>query len=608
MRQIQILFIVLLIGLLQIACEEDTYSPFSCSDEGEAGCYDGSAAICSDGVFYSQDNCSESNEICLDGGCSSSTLSFLFHNAQERSSFYLDVGKNTLYLVPFQTSPSNQDIAYEIKVQGDFDPSLLKGSGSGSGATSTFTGSIPATASPTTFSKTDKVFQSPRLQDRPRQFDFDRYQRVRQKALWSDGKSRARRSTPRFKAGGCTLSTECGSLEICENGICTDRANLYFDGWSIHSELTAYVLRRGTRCAILVDKQDVGDVSEEDLDELLNACENVIVPRDRFFFGSPLFWYNGEEVDFSDPNGDGLLHVLLSYNVNREEVWGFFNSADFFPDDDASYPSNERDMIYVALPQSPEEITSIEATIIHEYEHVLNFTNHTWAPYLTGSNPNATNSPVWLDEALAHASEEIGGYGVDNSALAALFLQDIDQTSLTGGDDSIAQRGMGMMLMVYLMEQAGGFDWDDDGSLIDGGGADFLQQLIFSEKDGIDSLEEATGRPFEEFFFDWLVTLIADGTELSNDSRYNYEPIRIDPLTGGEVGILTHGERSHPSISEKIPYSGPAVSLYQINPFEDVIRSTSAKFLDLTGLTGSLKITISTSDPDVYLGVITHER
>ncbi len=294
------------------------------------------------------------------------------------------------------------------------------------------------------------------------QWAFDRYNRERAEFLWENrGKTSPeirRRSQP--MASGCTKSAECATDEICNEGQCASSVTLYFDAWTISTTLTAGVAAKGASCAVLLDESDASSVSQSALDDLLNACENVIVPRSHLFFGEPEFTVDGKRLDVSDRDEDGLLQVLMSSKVNEENVWGFFASADFF-DSETDYPSNERDIVYISVPEDSSEIPVIQATIIHEYQHLLHFAGHAWGPWISGDE-NADMSPVWLDEAMAHLSEEIGGYGVDNILLVNEVLKVINTTSLSFGEDDLMRRGMGLMFMLYLFEQAGGVEYSLD--------------------------------------------------------------------------------------------------------------------------------------------------
>ena len=292
--------------------------------------------------------------------------------------------------------------------------------------------------------------------------------------------------------------------------------------------------------------------------------------------------------------------MLFSGKVNQEEVWGFFASADYF-DDEASYPSNERDMLYVALPESDEEITSIKSTMVHEYQHLLHFVIHNYIPWLNGADPDY--NPTWLDEAFAHLSEEITGFGVDNVSFVHDILQVFSAYSLAFGEDELEDRAFGFLFMLYLFEQHGGFEYGTNKTIEDMGGPSFLKAVIASESSGFDALAEGAEWSVSELFFDWLVTLVVDNRGLTTDSRYTYADIFIDPVTGYEIGVITNGGRTD-SYGNAYTFTGPMRTPLDANPLAGNVTATSAMFYSLHGYAGDMPVTVTHTGDTIGLGLI----
>lgn len=566
---------------------EEEMNEGGCPEES-LNCVDDILYLCHSGEWELYEDCLDRGEICVLDACSqglSNEFEAYFNEILQSGDIELDYGEaNADYiLVPFYLQRRNVQAGYEIHMSGNGKDSYLP------------TPSTRISSNLTVRENPGKAAHRFRLQR-------DMEMRLRDRELWREN-SLSPAPIMRWKSARaeeeCSRSSQCASDEICNDGSCSKQVSLAFDAWTIHTQLEAQVIAKGKRCVLLVETADVDDLSEEEAAEFLEACDQVIVPRNRFFFGDPTVLEQGEAVDMSDRDGDGLLQVLFSNKVNEEGVWGFFSSADFYPDS-TSEPSNERDLLYVSLPTHAGEIESIKATIIHEYQHLLHFVNHNWAPYQLGRW--AESSPVWLDEACSHLSEEIGGYGIDNPTLVEDYLLDFPKVAFAYGSDTLQKRAMGMLLMLYLFEQAGGVRYLEEG-LEDLGGAAFLQEIVFDQESGIKALENSVGRPLEDFFFDWLVTIAVGDRRITENRQYTYSPIQIDPLTGQEIGVRIRGERTS-SDGSTIWLFGPTMNDLTIPSHVDALQSTGAHLL-IPGLhSGNINHYVNGPDEQFFVGVI----
>lgn len=431
----------------------------------------------------------------------------------------------------------------------------------------------------------------------------DYQMRVRDRNLWQNSKKNLL-FEPKFKTGSeCETSYECGALEICENGECTDSVNLKFSAWTIDTTLTARVAAKGDKCVLLTDTADQDtewELSEKQIGDFLNACDKVIFPRTRAFFGDPAKVVDSPLEDASDKNGDGLLQILFSGKVNEEGVWGFFSSADFYRDTPDN-PSNERDMLYVSLPENSSEIASIKATMIHEYQHLIHFTIHNYIPYL--NNEDRSYNPIWLDESFAHLSEEIGGYGMDNIWFVESILKYFSSYSLIYGSDNLQKRALGFLFVMYLFEQSGGFEFDSSDSIVDLGGPEFLKSVIASENSGLDALEESLNIPLEDIYLNWLVAVLVNDKGITEDQKYKYNDIITDPLTGYETGVMTYGNRTD-IYGTDYQLEGPKIFDITVNPTENTLQSAASRYYRITSEDGNIDVDVSTLNDSISLGII----
>ncbi|MBU1534796.1 hypothetical protein KKF84_05720, partial [Myxococcota bacterium] len=139
--------------------------------------------------------------------------------------------------------------------------------------------------------------------------------------------------------------------------------------------------------------------------------------------------------------------------------------------------------------------------------------------------------------------------------------------------------------------------------ITDLGGPSFLRAVIASESSGFEALVDSADWPMEELFFDWLVTLVVDNRGLTTDSRYSYNAITDDPVTGNEIGVITNGVRTD-TYGTAYTFTGPARSPLVANPAQDTVTATSARFHALFGYAGELPVTLTHTGENMGLGVI----
>ncbi len=545
-------------------------------EQGFLRCDGNVVQICSGQDWVDEQDCSENGKTCIGGRCARSDNALA--SLTGSGSVGLDFDKYSSYIVaPFSLASENSMASYSI-------------SGADGSSARQHAASIMY----------DDVRFSAAVEKFKHRVDFDRILRERAVSAFErnrmtlSGRGRAAKTKSQ-----CSLSSQCGENEICDKGECRSDVPLHFFGWEITEDITAEVAARGEKCAILIDSRDVAGFSSEDVSKMLYNCENVILPRDHFFFGEPTY---GQLGDIGDYDGDGLIHVLMTNLCNEEEVWGFFYSGDFYEDNDDEYPSNERNIIYVAIPADEQEMVSVMATIAHEYQHLIHFVRKSLGPGMAGEPRSQSYEETWLDEGFAHLAEDLVGFGTDNVAMAKYYFEDIPQTSLIFDGDTINQRAMAMLLFRYLFERMGGAEYGDDspGSITDNGGAAFLKGMIDSEYFGRENVTKAYGSQWQEIMLDWLTTLALDGTGATDDPDFNYREPITDAFTGYEIGVKTRGSRMS-SWGYPIELTGPNIKTFSGSSFEGQIESWAADFIEIVGSIGSSVELQSESEDEIFV-------
>jgi len=202
----------------------------------------------------------------------------------------------------------------------------------------------------------------------------------------------------------------------------------------------------------------------------------------------------------SDVDGDGKVTFLFTHLVDDLEIGGFYSSSSVFPVEDGG-TGNMMDLMFISPTQSFDFYRPL---LVHEFQHLVNFNQHV----LVRSGEAEVS---WLDEGLAHVSEDLVGRGYlegGNNGLVAAFLGDPSAVGLTG-DAKVDSRKRGA---AYLFVR----------SLVDRLGPGILLRLVGTGLAEQDNVETATGEKFEDLLALWAAQLYASGNGLIKHPRLNY--------------------------------------------------------------------------------------
>jgi len=228
----------------------------------------------------------------------------------------------------------------------------------------------------------------------------------------------------------------------------------------------------GTHSAIYLDRAAplLGGFSSTDLANLAAQFDTVLYPLDTVAFGAP-----------SDIDGNARVIILLTPQVNAlvgrpdcqtSFVTGFFLANDLAPATRASY--NDGEVFYAMVPDAAGQVSCphavsqvlalIAPTFIHEFQHMISFNQHV----LIRRGPIEV---LWLNEAMSHIAEELGGRHYDSLGLdsagapflsgdfynAYLYLLDPAAYTMitTSGSDGLAQRGAQWLFLRYVADRFG---------------------------------------------------------------------------------------------------------------------------------------------------------
>jgi hypothetical protein len=237
-----------------------------------------------------------------------------------------------------------------------------------------------------------------------------------------------------------------------------------------YDSVLATVQSVGQHIAIYVDNnRPANGLTTAQYDSLRDAFDQKLYPADTAAFGRE-----------SDIDGNGIVIVLMTNVVNKMVtateclntgyVAGFFYNADI--DLSAAYLFNNGEVFYtiVADPtgalscgHSTASVTRVvPGTLVHEFQHMISYNQHVRIRH-------GASEVLWLNEAMSHYAEELGGrtylpspdssnfcnYITGDLYNAAAYLSAPGNFALvdTSGIGGLANRGAGWLFVRYLVDR-----------------------------------------------------------------------------------------------------------------------------------------------------------
>jgi hypothetical protein len=264
----------------------------------------------------------------------------------------------------------------------------------------------------------------------------------------------------RVSSGGPPVEGDLRQFSVCAKIDC-----------SSFQTVTAVAERVGQRLAIFVDTlAPAGGLSAADFDVLIDVFDTRLYAADTAAFGRE-----------SDIDANGVVIVLMTNVVNKLVtaqqcqdqgfVAGFFFGADIDPRFANDSRFNHGEVFYslvadaggtLSCPHTKDGIMQIvPVTFVHEFQHMISYNQHV---LVRTGNPEE----LWLNEALSHFAEEVGGrtylpgdltefsrYLRGNLFNAYSYLDTTGSHFLLAseGIGSLAERGAAWLFVRYLVDQ-----------------------------------------------------------------------------------------------------------------------------------------------------------
>ena len=314
----------------------------------------------------------------------------------------------------------------------------------------------------------------------------------------------------------CTTEQPGTSRSPSQPAVCQDSRRVYFlqtaisslGNKSAHSAVACSLIAENRRIRIYVDERLPRD---ESLANLVNAIDEASLSR----LGDVVEELMGPVCDVDQ---DGHLAVVLTPEVARlgrgqTAVDGLTRPADFLVGLDRPQGNNS-DIIF--LSSSLRSGEQLRAVLAHEWCHAAVFGRRLHGTETRTSHPTEDD---WLNEAIAHVVEVRASGSMSNLSHridsylshpgdSLLVVRDYCQPNYWRHDGC---RGAAYLFLQWCLDQT-------DESL--------LNRFVDGRSSGLDNLEAATGRSFEELFLGWTTSLGLGLANADNPNSPNDDGVR----------------------------------------------------------------------------------
>ena len=371
----------------------------------------------------------------------------------------------------------------------------------------------------------------------------------------------------------------------------------------------AALMKIGQHIAIYVDTAaPKPGLSQADLDALRAVFDTQLYKIDTIAFGRE-----------SDIDHNGVVIVLMTNRVNelvtatdcanKGFVAGYFFGADIDPFYGPMY--NNGEIFYSIVPDPAPTLKScahtvagvkslVPVTFIHEFQHMISYNHHV----LQGGKEAEI---LWLNEALSHYAEELGGRSFlpgDTATYCTFVFGDVynsaqyfqaPQTHFlvdTSGIGALANRGAYWLFLRYLIDQ-----YSTDTSFAQRSA--FTRKLDVTSLSGPQNVATQTGQVFERLVEGWaLANWVSDlpGFATPPELQYKMWRFRTDyPLLRGRCPDPRTGAPPNTGIPPSLTLV-PGVGAGSTLNLSDVLRAGSGMYFRAQQGAGAPGFTLLFSD------------
>ncbi len=239
----------------------------------------------------------------------------------------------------------------------------------------------------------------------------------------------------------------------------------------------------------------------------------------------------------SDVDQNGIVFILFTPVVNKltpkaqcstSFITGFFFSIDIDPAFKNDSRSNQAEVFYAIVPDPQQTLSCafstssvrrlVPVTFVHEFQHMISYYHHV---LLRGGS----SETLWLNEAMSHLAEELGGFHflaqADTSQFSNFVLGDLFNaykylkdpgaqfTFFGAGTGTLEERGGAWLFLRWVVDQFGD---------------DVIRRLSETGVTGADNVAAATGEPVAQLLPQWfLANYVSDLPGFTAPPRLSYK-------------------------------------------------------------------------------------
>ncbi|MBI3081613.1 MAG: IPT/TIG domain-containing protein [Gemmatimonadetes bacterium] len=292
------------------------------------------------------------------------------------------------------------------------------------------------------------------------------------------------------------------------------------------TQVTATLRYVGKHAAIYQDVTAPADgFSDQDFQALGEVFDSDLSGVDTRAFGVE-----------SDVDANGVVFILFTPVVNRltpkdqcsqSFVTGFFYAIDIDPAFQEDSRSNQAEVFYAIVPDPQQTVTCrfsvsavrrlVPVTFVHEFQHMISYYHHVM---LRGGSSEA----LWLNEAMSHLAEELGGFHFlaqrDTARFSEFVLGDLFNAYkylkdpgarfalFKSGTGTLEERGAAWLFLRWVVDQFGD---------------DVTRRLSETGLSGANNVAAATGEPVATLLPQWfLANYVSDLPGFTAPSRLTY--------------------------------------------------------------------------------------
>jgi hypothetical protein len=292
------------------------------------------------------------------------------------------------------------------------------------------------------------------------------------------------------------------------------------------SAVTARAQYVGLHAALFTDEAAPAGFTQTDYDSVGVLFDQDLYDVDTRAFGAE-----------SDIDANGVVIVLFTPAVNgltpRDQcttsvITGYFFGIDIDPLFQLDSRSNKGEVFYALAPDPAGTVTCnlstatvrrlVPVTFIHEFQHMISYNQHVLVR-------GGESEILWLNEALSHTAEELGGlhfeaqgrndlfsqFAIGDIYNNYLYLQDPGTVYLfpNEGTGTLEERGAAWSFVRWLRDQYG---------------EDLTRRLDETDRTGADNVVAAANMPFTTLVSQWfLANYVSDLPGFTPPQRLTYQ-------------------------------------------------------------------------------------